>query len=81
MYENPFITATSRSLIADIYKATHSLGVAASPTSVAALTRLFNLKTSAADADGSLYQALRGWTDVTDIFESESFGAFLDTSL
>jgi len=68
VYENPLITATSRTLIADIYKATHQFQSPSRP--LAALSTLFNLSPCASDS--TIHQAIRVWSDVIDIFDNES---------
>lgn len=70
-YENPFITATSRSVIADIYSLTRQLCYVDVPKPLAMLYTLFRLTPP---EDSAWFQGLRVWTEIGDICESESFG-------
>ncbi|KII94651.1 hypothetical protein PLICRDRAFT_127735, partial [Plicaturopsis crispa FD-325 SS-3] len=85
-YENPFVTATSRSVIRDIYSLTRQLSHLDIPRPLAMFCTLFRIKPpdvllGKRRADGELerpdeaasFQALRVWTEVGDISESESF--------
>lgn len=77
-YENPFITATSRSVISDIYSLARQLCYVDIPKPLAMLFILFRLKPpdkprSSAGGE-SWFQGLRVWTEIGEICESESFG-------
>jgi len=77
-YENPFITATSRSVISDIYALARQLCYVDIPKPLAMLYILFRLKqpepTSRTTASNDpWFQGLRVWTEIGEICESESF--------
>ncbi|TFK72012.1 hypothetical protein BDN72DRAFT_764051 [Pluteus cervinus] len=74
-YENPFLTATSRSLISDIYRLSRQMSAVDIPHPVAVLCTLFRLKHSwlLRKAEQPLFHALRVWSKMGDIAESESF--------
>ncbi|KAF8165704.1 hypothetical protein B0H34DRAFT_690171 [Crassisporium funariophilum] len=71
-YENPFITATSRSVISDIHRVSRQLSSVDVPRPLAVICTLFRLRPPSS-AQSSLFQAMRVWTDVGDICENESF--------
>ncbi|GLB34177.1 hypothetical protein LshimejAT787_0110610 [Lyophyllum shimeji] len=73
-YENPFLTANSRSVIADIHHISRQLSFVDVPRPLAMLCTLFrlNLPRFAPNAD-PLFHGLRIWTELGDICESESF--------
>lgn len=78
-YENPFVTATSRSVIGDIHRLSRQLSSVDVPRPLAVLCTLFRIRPSnhgflAQYSNEALFQALRVWTDVGDICENESFG-------
>jgi len=78
IYENPFITATSRSVISDIYALARQLCYVDIPKPLAMLYILFRLKrpehTSLSTASNDpWFQGLRVWTEIGEICESESF--------
>lgn len=78
-YENPFLTATSRSVISDIHKLSRQLSSVDVPRPLAMICTLFRLRPPnlgflGRQSDGPLFQALRVWNDIGDISESESFG-------
>ena len=76
-YENPFMTATSRSVISDIYSLARQLCNLDIPKPLAMLYILFRLKPPDAkrkNTDSSWFQGMRVWTEIGDICESESFG-------
>lgn len=78
-YENPFITATSRSVISDIYSLARQLCYVDIPKPLAMLYILFRLKPPDAkpgSRDSSWFQGMRVWTEIGDICESESFGEY-----
>jgi len=75
IYENPFITATSRSVISDIYSLARQLCHVDIPKPLAMLYILFRLKQPEPTAAGNdpWFQGLRVWTEIGEICESESF--------
>jgi hypothetical protein len=77
-YENPLLTATSRSVIADIHKLSRQLSKVDVPRPLAMFYTLFRLKppehVGGQDVYDPLFQALRVWTELGDMSESESFG-------
>nr|GAT46502.1 predicted protein [Mycena chlorophos] len=77
-YENPVLTATSRSVIADIHTLSRQLSAIDVPRPVALLCTLLRLKPPqtgflARRINEPLFQALRVWTDIGDVCENESF--------
>lgn len=72
-YENPVLTATSRSVIADIFMLSRQLNAVDVPRPLAVFSALFRLKPLGLLND-PLIQAIRIWNDIEDISESESFG-------
>ncbi|KAK7062293.1 hypothetical protein R3P38DRAFT_3492295 [Favolaschia claudopus] len=77
-YENPVLTATSRSVIADVHHLSRHLSVIDVPRPVALICTLFRLQPPRAgflarNIDDPLFQALRVWTEIGDICENESF--------
>ena len=71
------MTATSRSVISDIYSLARQLCNLDIPKPLAMLYILFRLKPPDAkrkNADSSWFQGMRVWTEIGDICESESFG-------
>lgn len=76
-YENPFITATSRSVISDIHRLSRQLSSIDVPRPLAMMCTLFRLRPPnlGQNSSDALFTALRVWTDVEDICESEFFGA------
>ncbi|KAJ7167724.1 hypothetical protein C8R46DRAFT_898484 [Mycena filopes] len=77
-YENPVLTATSRSVIADIHQLSRQLSVIDVPRPIALVCTLFRLQPPRAgflarNFDDPLFQALRVWTEISDICENESF--------
>jgi len=76
IYENPFITATSRSVIGDIHRLSRQLSAVDVPRPLAMLCTLFRLHPPR--SNDPLFQGLRVWTDILDICENESFGALYD---
>jgi hypothetical protein len=78
IYENPFITATSRSVISDIYALARQLCYVDIPKPLAMLYILFRFKqpeaaSSASTSSDPWFQGLRVWTEIGEICESESF--------
>lgn len=72
-YENPFITATSREIIADISSLTRQLSEFDIPKPIAMLHTLFRLRRSEKLRE-PWFRALEVWTEVDEILESDSFG-------
>ncbi|KAJ7194581.1 hypothetical protein GGX14DRAFT_377952 [Mycena pura] len=77
-YENPVLTATSRAVIADIHALARQLAAIDVPRPVALVCTLLRLQPPrtgilARHIDRPLFQALRVWTEIGDICESESF--------
>ncbi|CAK5262520.1 unnamed protein product [Mycena citricolor] len=77
-YENPVLTATSRSVITDIHQLSRHLSVIDVPRPIALLCTLFRLQPPrtgflARHLDEPLFEALRVWTEIGDISETESF--------
>ncbi|KAF6761972.1 hypothetical protein DFP72DRAFT_877626 [Ephemerocybe angulata] len=72
-YENPFITASSRSVIGDIHRLSGQLSVVHVPRPLAVLCTIFRVRSFHQLRDDPLFQALRVWTEIQDISESESF--------
>src|ERR1700731_967674 len=75
-YENPFLTATSREVLSDIHTLSRKLSHVNVPRPLAMFCTLFGLRQpdSGSAQDDILFRALRIWTDLGDISESESFG-------
>ncbi|EIN10980.1 hypothetical protein PUNSTDRAFT_64934, partial [Punctularia strigosozonata HHB-11173 SS5] len=76
-YENPFLTATSRALIADISALTRRLSNLDVPRPLAVLYHLLGISSeSSPDAiipEHVLFRAVRAWTEVEEVSEAESF--------
>ncbi|KAF8897898.1 hypothetical protein BD779DRAFT_1432771 [Infundibulicybe gibba] len=77
-YENPVLTATSRSVISDIHKLSRQLSAIDVPRPLAMLCTLLRLKPPNVGflrqrPSDTLFQAVRVWNDVGEICESESF--------
>jgi len=77
VYENPFLTATSRSVISDIHKLSRLLSKLDLPKPLAMFYTLFRSPgphhQKQADTTESSCQAVRVWTDIGNICESDSF--------
>ncbi|KAK0491478.1 hypothetical protein IW261DRAFT_1556626 [Armillaria novae-zelandiae] len=71
-YENPVLTATSRSIIFDIFKLGRRLHSVDIPQPLAVFYTLLRLKPPE-DGSNPLLKALRVWNEVGDISEHESF--------
>lgn len=78
-YENPVLTATSRTVIFDIFKLGRKLHALDIPRPLAALFTLLRLEDSEAMSN-PLFQAMRVWNEVGHISEHESFGKCLSAS-
>jgi len=72
VYENPFLTATSREILADISSLTRQLSEFDIPKPVAMLHTLFRLRRSEKMRE-PWFRALEVWTEVDEILESDSF--------
>ena len=74
-YENPLITASSRQIIADINVLTRQLSTLDVPRPLAMFGTLFQPQSqSSADSRGPWFRALRVWSDIEDVCDSDSFG-------
>ncbi|KAF9006736.1 hypothetical protein BDQ17DRAFT_1239048 [Cyathus striatus] len=78
IYENPFLTATSRSVIGDIHRLSRRFSSVDVPRPLAVLCTLFRIRPPNVwflghRSEDPLFQALRVWTDIGDVCESESF--------
>ncbi|TCD67516.1 hypothetical protein EIP91_012321 [Steccherinum ochraceum] len=71
-YENPFVTATSRALIADIHALSTQLAQVDVPKPVALLFALFGMERTARWRE-PWFRALRVWSEIGDVCESDSF--------
>ncbi|KAF9053780.1 hypothetical protein BDZ89DRAFT_976395 [Hymenopellis radicata] len=71
-YENPVLTATSRTVIFDIFKLGRKLHALDIPRPLAALFTLLRLQDPEAMSN-PLFQAMRVWNEVGHISEHESF--------
>ncbi|KAF8528843.1 hypothetical protein BU17DRAFT_79998 [Hysterangium stoloniferum] len=69
-YENPFLTATSRGMIADIYHITQQWSEIDIPTPYSVLSRVLPF---VATTDDKWFPMLRVWSEVGDICDAESF--------
>ncbi|KAJ7102673.1 hypothetical protein C8R43DRAFT_1166438, partial [Mycena crocata] len=79
-YENPVLTATSRSVITEIHQLSRQLSAIDVPRPIAMFCTLFRLQPPRAgflarNFEEPLFQALRVWTEIGDICENESFVA------
>lgn len=72
IYENPLFTASSRAVISDIHSLATRFNQLDIPRPAAVLYALFNLKTDI--WIDPWFHALRIWSEIGDISESESFG-------
>lgn len=72
-YENPLVTATSRSVISDIHAAAAKLAQIDVPKPLAVLYTLLGLKQENVRPWFSL---MRVWSETGDVCESESFGQY-----
>ncbi|KAF9534594.1 hypothetical protein CPB83DRAFT_755199 [Crepidotus variabilis] len=71
-YENPFVTATSRSVISDIHRLSRQFSSVDVPRPMAMLCTLLHLRPPSS-SQTPLFQGARVWTDILDICENESF--------
>lgn len=72
IYENPFVTASSRAAIADLHTLSTSLATVNVPRPSALLYRLLNIPVDGWDP--TLFEAVSTWHEIKDVCESESFG-------
>ncbi|TDL29392.1 hypothetical protein BD410DRAFT_833705 [Rickenella mellea] len=72
VYENPLLTASSRQIIADINAISRQVSHIDVPRPLAMFKTLFR-PTAASEAKDPWFEALRVWSDIEDICESESF--------
>ena len=72
-YENPLITASSRQIIGDINALTRQLGQLDVPRPLAMFRRLF-YDQSTVDVRDPWFRAVRVWSDIEDVCDSDSFG-------
>ncbi|EIW76231.1 hypothetical protein CONPUDRAFT_139657 [Coniophora puteana RWD-64-598 SS2] len=73
IYENPLLTATSRSIISDIYNLTRRLSSVDIPKPLAMLYILLRLRPPEGDGSGDpWFRGLRVWSEVGEISESEN---------
>ncbi|KAH8834230.1 hypothetical protein DL96DRAFT_1579900 [Flagelloscypha sp. PMI_526] len=72
-YENPFLTATSRALIADIIRLSRHFSHVDIPRPLAVVYAILRLKQPKSYSSPWL-KAVKVWTEVGDISESDSFG-------
>jgi len=71
-YENPFVTATSREILADISSLTRQLSEFDIPKPIAILHALFRLDRSDKLCE-PWFRALEVWTEVDEVLENDSF--------
>ncbi|KAI3610786.1 hypothetical protein WG66_006838 [Moniliophthora roreri] len=71
-YENPFITTTSRAMLSDIYRLSRRLSNIDIPRPLAVIYTLFGLELPSY-INKPLFHALKAWTDIGDISETEGF--------
>ncbi|KIY46474.1 hypothetical protein FISHEDRAFT_47240, partial [Fistulina hepatica ATCC 64428] len=72
-YKNPLLTATSRSVITDIYTLSSKLRSVNMPRPIAALCTMLRLAPPGTHSESELFQIMCGWTDIGDVCDSESF--------
>lgn len=72
-YENPFVTATSRAIIADIHTLSTQLAQVDIPKPVALLFTLFGVERTGRWRE-PWFRAIRVWSEMGDVCESDSFG-------
>lgn len=73
VYENPFLTASSRAVISDIHSIASHLSRLDVPRPNAVLYALLGFKTDHLWSD-PWFHALKVWSEIGDVCESESFG-------
>lgn len=73
IYENPILTATSRSVIADIHALSSQFAQLDVPKPVSVLFAIFGVERKGRWAD-PWFRAVRIWSEVGDVCESDSFG-------
>ncbi|KAF9226321.1 hypothetical protein BS17DRAFT_666326, partial [Gyrodon lividus] len=72
-YENPLITATSRSVISDIHALMRLCCAVDVPKPSSIIRTVLRLRTPDGPGGEPWFRALRVWTEVDDISETESF--------
>lgn len=73
-YENPFITATSRQIIGDINALSRQLRELNVPRPTAVFRTLFQPRHGGSSSSAPWFQAMQVWSEIEDIYDSESFG-------
>lgn len=79
IYENPFLTATSRAIIFDIHTLSSQLARLDIPKPKSVLFALFGVERTGRWAD-PWFRAISVWSEVGDVCESDSFGELLEYS-
>lgn len=72
VYENPFITATSREVIMDCHNLTRYVSDIGVPRPRALLATLFGRRGN--QEEENWFEALKCWSEIGDIAESEGWG-------
>ncbi|KAF9023180.1 hypothetical protein BDP27DRAFT_1073838 [Rhodocollybia butyracea] len=72
IYENPLVTTTSRTMLADILRFSRQLSVVDIPRPLAVIYSFFRLRVPD-HLNSPWLHALRAWTEIDDVSESESF--------
>ena len=77
-YENPFVTASSRQIIGDINALSRHLRELNVPRPAAMFRMLFQPHQGQGQGSTSApwFQAVNVWSEIEDIYDSESFGEF-----
>ena len=73
-YENPFVTATSRQVIGDINALSRQLRDLNVPRPTAVFRLLFQPRQGG--TPDPWFQAMQVWSEIEDVYDSESFGEF-----
>ncbi|KAK7049764.1 hypothetical protein VNI00_005795 [Paramarasmius palmivorus] len=79
-YENPIITTTSRAMLADIYRLSRRFNSVDIPRPIAVIYTLFGLELPTY-INKPLLHALKAWSDIGDISETEGFGESTDSNM
>ncbi len=74
-YENPLVTAQSRQIITDINVLTRQFSQIDVPRPLAMFKTLFRPGRNGEERE-PWFQALKVWSDIEDICDSDSFGRF-----
>ena len=72
-YENPFVTASSRQIIGDINALSRQLRDLNVPRPAAMFRTLFQPRRREEEGE-PWFQVMQAWSDIEDIYDSESFG-------